>query len=148
MKEWQDRAHALLDELLAVTGARIDLDNPKPPVTIAQFMRVQRFLHDFATAPPDDKLYTILTTIYLVAARRGDYSDRTEYAVCWFTEEHDAKACAERMQQASDRLRSRLANKFSPELWDACRVEIGDSDWSPSDHTDYFHHALERGKNA
>jgi hypothetical protein len=55
VKEWQDRAHALLDELLAVTGARIDLDNPKPPVTIAQFMRVQRFLHDFATARSNEQ---------------------------------------------------------------------------------------------
>ena len=46
-------------------------------------------------------------TIYVVMARRGDYSDRTEYAVCWLPTEKAAQDCAERMQQKSDEWRSR-----------------------------------------
>ena len=65
MKEWQDRAHALLDELLAVAGAHIDLDNPKPPVTIAVHklytIRREAFAQGFVAARnPKTPLETLL----------------------------------------------------------------------------------------
>lgn len=45
---WQRRAHALLDEIAKAGGDPLDLDNPKPPITVALFMQLQRFVHDVA----------------------------------------------------------------------------------------------------
>lgn len=86
-------------------------------------------------------------TIYLVTARRGDYSDRTEYAVCWFATEREAKECAERMETASNEWRSRMANLDEPwNLMEQAAKEIGDPQWNYFDSTDYAACALERGK--
>lgn len=85
-------------------------------------------------------------TIWLVSARRGDYSDRTEYAVCWFATEREAKDCAERMEAASNEWRSRLNGMWITERWEQAQAEIGDTGWSPNDHTDYRAYALERGR--
>jgi hypothetical protein len=85
-------------------------------------------------------------TIYLVSARRGDYSDRTEYPVCWFAREAEAKACALHMEQKSAEWRSRAADSGSP--WDVCeqaQKDIGDPQWNYYDNTDYAAFALERG---
>ena len=69
--------------------------------------------------------------IWLVWARRGDYSDRTEYAVCWYAAEQDAKACAERMQQASAAWRARAIGATNPwSLVAPAQADIGDSQWS------------------
>lgn len=85
-------------------------------------------------------------TIYIVCARRGDYSDRTEYAVCWFAREADAKACAERMEQKSNEWRSRTADADDPwNLVPQAQADIGDSGWGYFDNTDYHVEPLEHG---
>ena len=84
--------------------------------------------------------------IWLVWARRGDYSDRAEYPVCWYLTERDAKACAERMQLASANWRSRAIGATNPwSLVAPAQADIGDSQWSQWDDTDYSAFALERG---
>lgn len=85
-------------------------------------------------------------TIYLVTARRGDYSDRTEYAVCWFATEREAKTCAELFHEKSLKWRRRLSDSDEP--WSAvekAQADIGDSQWGWFDDTTYGVHALERG---
>ena len=84
--------------------------------------------------------------IWLVWARRGDYSDRTEYAVCWFPTAKEAEACAATMQAESNKWRSRLSgsdNRWTHE--EVAKQEIGDSDWSCWDDTTYSAFKLTRG---
>lgn len=53
LPHWQQRALELLDVIGVAAGAPMNLDDPKPPVTISQFMQMQRFIHDIAVASAD-----------------------------------------------------------------------------------------------
>jgi hypothetical protein len=86
-------------------------------------------------------------TIWLVWASRGDYSDRTEYAVCWFPTQVEAERAAARMTAASAEWRTRRADSDDPfDLDKPAQVDIGDEGWSGWDDTKYSAVALTRGK--
>jgi hypothetical protein len=89
-------------------------------------------------------------TVWLVWASRGDYSNHTEYPVCWFDTEAEAKALSEKMVELSDVWRRKVADADDEtpygELWDKARLAIGDEDWSPGDETEYRAVELKRGR--
>lgn len=88
-------------------------------------------------------------TVWLVWADRGDYSDRTEYAVCWFATKDEADAHAAALQERAALWRRRFADDCElpyGELWEKATAEVGDPGWSPSDYTEYRAVELKRGK--
>lgn len=87
-------------------------------------------------------------TIWLVWADRGSYSERTEYAVCWFETEAEAKACAETLHELSEAWRRKVSDADGnySELYDKARLAIGDEQWAPYDDTTYSAFSLERGR--
>lgn len=90
----------------------------------------------------------LATTIWLVWASRGDYSDRTEYAVCWHPAQVDAERVAARMTAASAEWRARRIDSDNPYNLDKpAQVDIGDEGWSGWDATEYSAVALTRGKD-
>lgn len=85
-------------------------------------------------------------TIYLVWCRRGDYSDRTEYAVCWYPDEATAKKHAENLTAESNEWRGRACG--ASDSWaiaEKARLALGDSQWSHGDESEYYAVALELG---
>lgn len=80
-----------------------------------------------------------MSNAYVIMARRGDYSDRTEYAVAWSADKATAETAATRMQEESERQRRRAERSSLPysESWDNGRAAVGDPMWSPGDETNY-----------
>lgn len=110
-KSLQKRAHALLDDLAeAATGAAIDLDDPKPPVTIAHFMRMQRLLHDFVAIAPTarfDRMRAMLDLVEyaLVEANQAvpscEPSDTDEQRATWLDVHQHIAAARRRVKAAA-----------------------------------------------
>ena len=85
--------------------------------------------------------------IWVVAASRGAYSDRTEYTICWYTTKAHAEAKAVAMFQKSCEWRRRCADSDNPwDLHTQAAADIGDEQWAYYDETTYVAHELERGK--
>ncbi|MGN6107829.1 MAG: hypothetical protein ACTHU0_22165 [Kofleriaceae bacterium] len=95
--------------------------------------RFEIIIQDQAHEPQPDA-----ASIWLVWARRGDYSDTTEYVVCWFVSKIEADLRASEMQVASNEWRSRIADSDHPwELVEEAKKAIGDPGWSKWDDTTY-----------
>lgn len=86
-------------------------------------------------------------TIWLVWADRGSYSDRTEYAVCWYDTEAEAKATVETLHELSEAWRRKVSDADGNygALYEQARLAIGDEQWAPYDETTYGAFALTRG---
>ena len=85
--------------------------------------------------------------VWLVWAERGCYSDRTEYAVCWFDTKSMAEACATVMCRRSNEWRARCADSDAP--WDVgeeAMKDLGDPQWAYYDDTRYYVVELQRGE--
>jgi hypothetical protein len=90
-----------------------------------------------------------MKTVWIIWADRGEYSDRTEYAVCWFETKEEAEKFASAMQETSeawlDRWRRTDGRDSLHETWAKACEATGDSQWSPSDKTRYSAVELKRG---
>lgn len=87
------------------------------------------------------------TSIWVVGASRGDYSDRTEYAVCWYETKEAAEARALEMGAKSNEWRSRACGAESPwDIVEEAKTDIGDVGWGYYDDTEYFAYELKRGE--
>jgi len=85
-------------------------------------------------------------SIWIVQANRGDYSDRTEYAVSWYKTESEATARAAEMEAKSHDWQSNCRDSDNP--WDfvkAAQDDIGDESWNFYADTDYRVYALPHG---
>jgi hypothetical protein len=87
-------------------------------------------------------------TIYVVWADRGAYSDRTEYAVCWYENEEYARERAESLTALSAEWQRRIFNSGSSRygaIWEEAKKAVGDEQWGPTDDTSYSVVELKRG---
>src|SRR5690348_11019534 len=112
-------------------------------------MHQERIVHrrSVGGAPEEMNVTKTQQSIWLVWADRGSYSDRTEYAVCWFDTKSMAEACARVMQERSNEWRSRISDNWerSLELHEKALAEIGDPQWGHYDETTYSAYELKRG---
>lgn len=87
--------------------------------------------------------------VYAIMADRGDYSDRIDYAVCWYPTKEKAKSTAVRMMGLSAEWCKRCRNDDNAHAdggaIQKARAAIGDPQWSYWDVTTYSVNLLPAG---
>lgn len=81
-----------------------------------------------------------MNDIYVIWADRGEYDDRVEYAVGWFTDEAKARRYAARLTIASAEWRLYCKKEDFPgntKRLQEARAALGDSRWNEFDRTEY-----------